>query len=209
MIKVYGFPNSRSLRITWLLEELGLDYAYQLIDFSKGDNRSPAFLAINPCGKVPVIEDDALVMFESAAIVSYLADKYSDSTLIPVGGSTQRGLFEQWSYFAACELEQPLWTIGKHKFALPADQRVKEIFPTAAWEFQKALALLSQGLGDQEYMLGDQFSAVDILIAHTLNWGVKFGQPVEQDNLNAYLKRVISRPAMAKALARETAALQG
>lgn len=209
MIKVYGFPNSRSLRITWLLEELGLDYQYQLIDFSKGDNRAPAFLAINPAGKVPVIEDDALVMFESAAIVTYLADKYGDGALIPAVGTAARGLFEQWSYFAVCELEQPLWTMGKHKFALPEEHRVKEIFATAAWEYQKALALLSQGLGEQDYLLGEAFTAVDILTAHTLQWGVKFEQPLEQANLNAYRERVMSRPARVKALARETQALAG
>ncbi len=209
MVKVYGSPNSRSLRITWLLEELGIDYQYQLIDFSKGDNRTPTFLALNPAGKLPVIEDDALVMFESAAIVSYLADKYGDSSLIPVVGSHLRGLFEQWSYFAVCELEQPLWTMAKHRFALPEERRIQEIFATASWEYQKALEVLSQGLGDKDYLLGDSFTAVDILIAHTLQWGVKFEQPIEQVNLNAYRERLLARPAMAKALAREIQALKG
>ncbi|MEH6470469.1 MAG: glutathione S-transferase family protein [Halopseudomonas sp.] len=209
MIKVYGYPNSRSLRITWLLEELGLDYDYQLIDFAKGDNRSPAFLAINPNGKVPAIDDDGLVLFESAAIVSYLADKYGDGSLIPALGTAARGLYEQWNSFAACELEQPLWTMGKHKFALPAEHRVPAIFATAEWEFQQALAVLSRGLGDNDYMLGDSFGAVDILVGHILNWGLKFKQPIEQANLNAYRERVMSRPAQVKALERETQAMEG
>ena len=209
MIKVYGFPHSRSLRITWLLEELGLEYDYQLINLSKGDNRAVEFLAVNPAGKVPVIQDDGLVIFESAAIVSHLSDKYGDAQIIPAPGTDARGLFEQWSYFSVCELEQPLWTIGKHKFALPAKYRVKEIFATASWEFQQALKILSQGLGDKDYLLGAAFSAVDILVAHTLNWGVKFEQPIPQANLNAYRERVMARPAGAKALARETQSLEG
>lgn len=209
MLKVYGYPNSRSLRITWLLEELGLDYDYQLIDFSKGDNRAPAFLSMNPAGKVPVIQDNELVLFESAAIVSHLADSYGDSAIIPAVGSAARGLFMQWSYFAVCELEQPLWTMAKHKFALPAEHRVKEVFATAGWEFQQALKVLSQGLGEQDYLLGDSFTAVDILIAHTLQWGIKFEQPIPQANLNAYRERLMSRPARVKALARETQALEG
>lgn len=209
MIKVYGSPNSRSLRITWLLQELGLDYDYQLIDFFKGDNRAPEFLAVNPAGKVPVITDGDLVMFESAAITSYLADRYSNGVLIPAAGSPERGLYDQWSYFVACELEQPLWTIGKHKFALPAEQRVAAIFGTAAWEFQKALKILSQGLGDNSYLLGDRFSAVDILAAQTLAWGIKFEQPVEQENLKAYLERLMARPAREAAAQRERSALEG
>ncbi len=208
MVKVYGYPNSRSLRITWLLQEMGLEYDYQVIDFAKGDNRAPAFLAINPAGKVPVISDGELVMFESAAIMAYLADRYGDGVFIPPAGTPERGLYDQWSYFSACELEQPLWTIGKHKFALPAEHRLPEIFGTAGWEFQQALKILSQGLGDNEYLLGDHFSAVDILVAQTLNWGVMFKQPVEQPNLVAYLERLMARPARVAALQRETQALE-
>jgi len=203
MITVYSTPNSRGTRITWLLEELGQVYDYHLIDFSKGDGKSPEFLAINPAGKVPAIEDDGLVMTESGAIVTYLADKFGDAGLIPEVGSKARGKYEQWSYFVLCELEQPLWTMGKHKFALPKEQRVTEIFPTAAWELQKALQLFSDGLGDNDYMVENRFTAVDILLAHTLIWATRFEQPIEQANLQAYLKRLSSRPALKQARQKE------
>lgn len=207
MVKVYGYPKSRSLRITWLLEEMAQKYDYQTIDFAKGDHRAAAFLAINPAGKVPAIEDGELVISESAAIVAYLADRYSEGRLIPAAGSAQRARFDQWSYFVISELEQPLWTIGKHKFALPAEHRVAAIMATAQWEFQQALSLLSQGLADNDYLLGPQFSAVDILVAQTLLWGLWFKQPIEQPNLQAYIERLKSRPAMAAAAQRELQAL--
>jgi len=207
MIKVFGFPKTRSLRVTWMLEELGLDYDYQLINFAKGDSQSEAFLKVNPAGKVPAIQEDGMVMIESGAIVTYLADKFSSGELIPKTGTHERAKYEQWSFFALTELEQPLWTMGKHKFALPKDYRVAEILPTAAWEFQKAVKLLSEGLADNDFILGDAFSAADILIAHTLRWGMSFKQPVDQENLKAYLERVESRAARSAADQRETQAL--
>lgn len=209
MIQIYGFPQSRGTRITWLLEELGVDYEFKLVDFNKGEHRSPEFLAINPAGKVPAIVDGDLVMTESGAILNYLADKFADKGLIPAVGTAERAMYEQWSYFALSELEQPLWTLGKHRFALPEEQRVEAIFPTAEWEFQKALALLSEGLGDKPYILGDQLSAVDILLAHTLFWGLSFKQSIEQENLQAYVTRMRAREALTRAGAKEKAALEG
>lgn len=205
MMKVYGFPNSRSTRITWMLEELAQEYEFCLVDFNKGEPQSPEYLAINPAGKVPAFSDGDFLMLESAAIVAYLGDKYPESGLVPTAGTHARALYDQWSYFTLCELEQPLWTIGKNKFALPEDQRCPSIFPTAQWEFQKALRLFSEGLGDKPYILGDQFTAVDILLGQTLMWGTAFKQPIEQENLQAYLKRVASREALGRARAKEGA----
>ncbi|NRB39465.1 MAG: glutathione S-transferase family protein [Pseudomonadales bacterium] len=203
MITVYGYPKTRATRITWLLEELQQDYQFKRVNFAKGENRSAEFLAINPAGKVPAMQDDNLLMTESGAIVTYLADKYAAGTLIPAAGTNQRGRYEQWSYFSVCELEQGLWSIGKHKFALPEEQRVPDMINTGAWEFQKALALLSKGLGEQDYILGEQFSAVDILLVMTLHWALAFKQPIEADNVKAYYQRVINRPAFKAAWERE------
>lgn len=203
MLTLYGYPNTRSIRIGWMLEELEQDYHYQLIDFAKGDIQSPEYLAINPAGKVPALRDEELVLTESAAIVSYLGDKFGATSLVPSAGTKARGRYEQWCYFALCELEQPLWTITKHKFALPKAQRVAEIFPTASWEFQRALKLFSQGLGEQQFILGDQFSAADILLAQTLFWASDTQQAIDQDNLRAYRDRLRTRPALERALQRE------
>ncbi|PCI45760.1 MAG: glutathione S-transferase [Moraxellaceae bacterium] len=207
MIKVYGYPNTRATRITWTLEELQEGYEFKLVDFAKGDSKSKEFLAVNPAGKVPVLQDGDLTLTESGAIVTYLADKFADQKLIPSPGSPERAKFEQWSYFALCELEQPLWTLGKHRFALPKEQRVSEIFPTASWEFQQALTLLSSGLGTKNYILGSEFSAADILLGHTLIWGLAFDQTVKQENLIAYHQRLSERPALANAKAREAQSL--
>ncbi len=203
MITLYSFPNTRGRRISWMLEELDKSYEFKLIPRSENGFKSEAFLKINPAGKVPAIQDDDLVLTESAAIVTYLGDKFPNKGLVPVAGTAERGKYNQWCYFVLTELEQPLWTIGKHKFALPEDKRIPEILDTAAWEFQQALKLLDKGLAENDYILGDRFSAADILICHTLNWGTKFAQPIEQDKLKAYQERVSSRDALQRAILRE------
>lgn len=203
MITVYGYPKTRSNRITWMLEELGVNYNFQLVDLMKGEGYSESYRAINPSGKVPALADDKLILTESSAIISYLGDKYGSAPLMPKPGTAERGHHDQWACFAITELEQPLWTIGKHKFALPKEQRVPAIFETAAWEFQKALSLLSAGLEDRDYILGTDFSAADILLGHTLFWAIAFKQPIEQDNLKAYINRLKDRPARLAAIEKE------
>lgn len=206
-MKVYGYPNTRATRITWMLEELGQAYEFCLVDFKTGASQSPAFLAINPAGKVPALVDGDVVLLESGAIVAYLGDCSPASKLVPAAGTPLRAIYDQWSYFVLCELEQPLWTIGKHKFALPAERRCAEILPTAQWEFQKALDVFSKGLGSKPYILGENFSAADILLAQTLSWATAFKQPIEQDNLLSYFERLTARPALIRAQQRESAAL--
>jgi glutathione S-transferase len=204
-LTVYGFPNTRTLRVTWMLEELGLDYDYQLVDMAKGESKSPAYLEMNPGGKVPALKADGAVITESLAIVNLVGSLKPEAGLIPDTSPLRRAVYDQWCSFAISELEQPLWTIGKNKFALPKEQRCEQIFDTASWEFQHALEVLSVGLGVQDYILGEQFSAADILLAHTLFWGMAFKQPIEQENLKAYLGRTGVRPALAAARAREQA----
>ncbi|WP_339671209.1 glutathione S-transferase family protein [Dasania marina] len=204
MITVYGAPHSRSMRITWMLEELQLAYEFVPIDFGKGEHRSESFLALNSAGKVPVIKLDDFVMTESAAIVSHLAELYSNGQLIPAAASEQKARYQQWCYFALCELEQPLWTMAKHRFALAKERRVAAVIDTGAWEFQQALALLSAGLAEKPYILGDDFSAADILIAHTLLWAEAFQQPLAADNIQDYLQRCKQRPAFNRAVQKET-----
>lgn len=204
MITLYGTPKSRALRVSWMLEELGIDWDFSFINFSKGDNRSESFLALNPSGKIPVITDDELVLTESAAICQYLAEKYGEGRFLPAPGTPSSGRYHQWMSFIICELEQPLWTMGKHKFALPEALRQSTMLPVAVWEFDKAAALAEAMLPDSPFLLGDDITAVDILLAHTLQWATLFEQKMPP-KLAAYRDRMITRPAMARALAKTEA----
>ncbi|QYK02277.1 glutathione S-transferase family protein [Shewanella psychrotolerans] len=199
MITLYGTPKSRALRVSWLLEELSIDWTFSFINFSKGDNRSDSFLALNPSGKIPVITDDDLVLTESAAICQYLAEKYGGGRLLPAAGTASAGHYHQWVSFIICELEQPLWTMGKHKFALPDEQRQSSILPVAKWEFDKAAALAETMIPNTPYLLGDEISVADILLTHTLMWATMFDQDIPP-KLASYRDRLQSNPALIRAL---------
>ncbi len=203
MLTVFGVPKTRATRITWMLEELGVSYEFHCLDFQKGTNRSAEYLEISPSGKVPALRDGDDVFLESGAILTYLGDKFPEKALVPKAGTIERGHHDQWCYFAQSELEQALWTMGKHKFALPEEHRVPGVLKTAEWEFQRALTLLSQGLDENDYILGDAFSAADIMLAHTLFWALSFKQAIEQKNLQDYIDRLRMRPALEKAWEKE------
>ncbi len=119
MLEIYGTPRSRATRVTWALEELAVEYRYHPVDLLKGEGQKPEFRKLNPSGKVPVLVDGDLVLSESAAICAYLGDKFPESGLVPRPGTADRAKYDQWSYFLLTELEQPLWTAGKHRFVYP------------------------------------------------------------------------------------------
>ncbi|MCB9762414.1 MAG: glutathione S-transferase family protein [Alphaproteobacteria bacterium] len=201
-ISLHGSGRSRSFRALWALEELRLDFTYVPIDFRAGDARSPAYLKLNPGSKVPTLVDDGRALTESGAILAWLGDRYGDGALVPRAGTWARACYDRWSYFAVTELEQPLWSIGKHRFALPRDWRVPAMLETAPKEFARATALLSEGLGEQPWILGETFTFADVLLIHTLEWAKRFEVPAAEANLDAYRLRGLARPGYQRALAR-------
>lgn len=203
MITLYGSPNTRSLRAAWALEEAGAEYRCIRIELLKGQGRAPEFLGINPGGKVPALVDGDLVLTESGAICTYVGERFPKSGLVPPAGTRDRALYDKWCFFVIGELEQPLWTIAKHKFALPGERRVPQVIETATWEFHQATRVLDTDFGEREYAVGDRFTAADILIGHTLAWAKAYKVPVEQHRLHAYADRVLRRPALARARQRE------
>ena len=201
-MKLYGMGKSRSFRALWALEEAGLDYEYVGVSFGSNEENGTAsegYRAINFEGKVPTLIDDDLVLIESAAIVNYIAAKSKKSDLIPTD-IIKRAKFDEATFFILAELEQGLWTNGKHRFALPEEHRVSDILPTATFEFNKAVSTLNHWFGGEGYILGDTFTVADILLAHTLNWAQSFKFDVPE-NLLEYKKRMYAREACVKALA--------
>ncbi|WP_133407894.1 glutathione S-transferase family protein [Parashewanella tropica] len=206
MITLYGTPKSRALRVSWILEELNLDWEFSYLDFSKGDNRSPEFLAMNPSGKMPVIKDGDFVLTESAAIALYLAEKYGNGKLLPKAGTKESAKHHEWVSFIITELEQPLWSMGKHRFALPAEIRITEMKNTAIWEFNKAAELAENKLTDSHYLLGDELTVADILLAHTLLWAQVFEQTIPP-KLTAFYERMQQLPSLNSAIEKAKASI--
>jgi len=205
MLTVFGFPNTRSARAVWALEEAGAEYEYVKVDLFKGEGRRPPYIDLNPGGKVPALRDGDFVLTESGAICTYIGDKFPESGLAPPLNTQERARYYQWCFFVIGELEQPLWTMAKHRFALPEKRRVPAMIDTAVWEFGVAAKVLDAGLGDKEFIVGDHVTAADIMLAQTLAWARAFEAPLGHDRLEAYADRLLSRPAVARARAREQA----
>ncbi|QBF82049.1 glutathione S-transferase family protein [Shewanella maritima] len=198
MITLYGTPRSRALRISWLLEELNLEWEFKFLNFAKGDNRSAEFLALNPSGKMPVITDGDIVLTESAAIMQYLVERYGGA-FVPAAGTADAAKHHRWVSFIMTELEQPLWSMGKHKFALPEEQRLPEMQKVAKFEFDRAAAIAEQWTPEDGFLLGDAITYSDILIGQTLLWATVFEQDLPP-KLTALRDRLQHRPALASAL---------
>lgn len=203
MITLYGFPQSRSTRVLWTLEELGEPYQYRVVDLRHGRAGDRPLQELNPGGKVPVLEDGAFVLTESLAICLYLSERDPQRRLLPDGDLASRARLLQWCSFAVSELEQPLWTMAKHRFVLPKPLRVPAVRETARYEFAQAAKVLETGLSGKPFILGDRFTVADILIGHTLGWAQAAGCPVESAPLQAYLDRVQGRPPYARAKEKE------
>ncbi len=206
MITLYSFPNSRSLRAAWTLEELGLEYQCQHVALDKGEGQTAEHLARHPDGKVPVIEDGEVHLFESAPICRYLAETYGDGSLLP-SDPVARAQVDQWLSFIITEIEQPLWNQAKHKFALPEEKRVPALLPVCAWEFQRALSALERRYNGQENLVGSGFTLADLFLTHTLSWATSMKHRLPE-TLITYRERHTQRPAMANAVAREKAAAE-
>jgi len=199
-MKLYGYRNGRTLRALWALEEVGAKYEYVEIDVLHGEGRDPEFLKINPAGKVPVLDDGAIIT-ESAAICMHLAEKHPASRLLPPQGTLERTECYKWISFILTELDAPLWTIAKHRFGLPPERRVTAVIETAAWEFRNSATLLAAGLGDRPHLLGPQFGVADILAGHTLLWAKSARLTLNTESLDAYLETLLARDAIKRARA--------
>jgi glutathione S-transferase len=189
-MKLYEFGPTRSIRVRWTLQELGVDFEPIRVNLLAGDHRRPEFLKINPAGKIPVLVDGDLVLTESVAIVLYLADKYSNKGLIPTD-LEERAQVNRWLLFAATELEQPLWRISRHTVLYPEDQRLPGDVVLASQEFKAMAAVLEEHM---QRRLGDTVTVADFVAAYTLDWANEDRLLDDFPQLLAYMERMYARP---------------
>ena len=201
-MKLYGSKNSRSLRCTWALEEVGAAYDYQHVWMIKGEGQSPAFKTINPAGKVPVLTDGDMTLTESVAIVMYVAETFSDTTLMPANVRQRAEVF-RWIFFVVTEVEPHLWAIAQHRFTLPEDKRVPAVEATCIWQLQRQLRVFEKTLSTRPFIAGDDFSAADILVTHCLIWTLSAKLDGVGEASLIYIERMKHRAAFVRAATRE------
>lgn len=199
MYTLYGYPKTRSVRVAWALEEIGLPYEYKLIDLKQGQHLSDEYKAVSPSAKIPVLATPEGTLSESAAIVTYLAERHGMQEFIPEPGSFSRAKYEEMMLFLTSELEQPVWNLAKHTFALPESQRLEEMHGVSAWEFQRALSVFASMLGGNEFVCGNMFTMADVIAGHILAWAKGSKLAIDFQNISDYAQRVLSREAYERA----------
>jgi glutathione S-transferase len=194
---LYHIAPSRSSIAHWMLEEVGEPYDIHLLSMKRGENRAPAYLAVNPMGKVPALRHGDTVITEAAAICAYLADEFPEKKLnIPVG-SPRRGVYLKWLFFGPSCVE-PAVTDR----AFPR----KEAPPVGALgygSFEAVMDLLAAEVVKAPYLMGEQFTAADVVIGSGLRWGMAFKLIPERPEFSAYTARLAERPALQRAQAKD------
>jgi glutathione S-transferase len=202
MLKIHHARRARSARIIWLLEELAVPYELVPLEFKPEILKSPEYKALHPLGQVPVIQIDGITMFESGAILEYLLEKYGEGRLAPALGSQDRPLYLQWFHYGEASLARHMGDIVRHRFALPELERNLAFLDEARRRFRDALAVVDRALEGRKYMLGDPFTAADIMIAYAIVMGrITKELPAEFANVGSYLARLQDRPAYERAWA--------
>jgi glutathione S-transferase len=196
VIKVYGTPTSRAMRVLWLLEELAVPAELHLVDPRKGEHHQPDYWRINPFGKVPSISEGSYTLAETSAICTFLADQYADRGLIPMAGSRARGTHDQWMSFALTEMEAHLWLVMRNTVLLPEPQRVPAIIPQAMESFAASCRIFSAHMQARPYVLGENFQVVDIFMTSVIGWAKSLEAPGLDAGLLEYRERIVQRPAL-------------
>ncbi len=191
---LYHFAPSRSMIARWMLEEIGQPYELHLLDYRKGENQEPAYLAINPMGKVPALVHKGVAITEAAAICCYLADEFPAAGLnVPIG-DPRRGPYLKWLFFGPSCLE-PAVIDSKHG---RTDAKPEQLGWGTA---ERVLDVVAQAVAPGPYILGDQFTAADVVIGSGLRWGMWSNAIPERPEFTAYVARLGERPAQLRSMA--------
>ena len=200
---LWGAGTGRTLRAHWMLHELGLDYESRPIGSRTGETQTPEFTQLNPRGKIPVLRDGEMLLTESAAIVTYLAETYGQAKgLIPPAFSPQRAAYYEWCFFSMMELDaHTLYVIRKHTDLVHLYGEAPKAVQAAREGFEKQVGVATQALAaGRPFILGDRFTGADILLTTCLKWARRYELPLVQE-LEDYFQYMTSREAYRSALA--------
>ena len=201
---IYGIARTRAFRALWIAEELGLAYEHLPIEIGDAGAGAPEFLKINPNGRLPFIEDDGFVLFESLAITLYLAKKHSTGKLYP-GTLQGEAKAWQWTSWALNEVDRGVNIWSLHAVRLPQAERDAAKRDEALKVVAAPFKVLDAALARQDYLLGDDFTVADLNVAAVISRAVDMDLSAVP-NLKAWLSRCLDRPAARKALALKTKA---
>lgn len=200
MLALYYFPGNANLLPHMMLREIGAPFDLRLVDRKQNAQKSAEYLKLNPNGRIPVLIDGDLVLFETAAIALHLVDKFPDAGLAPAVGTPQRAEFYKWMIHLTNtpQAEYRAWFYPhEHVSDEAAAPSVKE---KARERLERMFDVISAQLGDRQWLLGDRFSAADLFLLMLIRWGRGMPRPPRDiPNLGAFAGRVLARPAVREA----------
>lgn len=206
MITVWGGQTSRSIRVVWVLEEMGLPYRVRQVDMLAAE-QDPAFLAVNPADYIPAMEDGDVVMVESIAIMEYLMAHYGPTPLAPAPQDPTFPAYQQYLHLGEAGLATLMMPVVVSRFIAPEAERENWGATWCLQAFQKRLKLVSQRLASSPYLAGEAFTAADISVAYALNLGQRTCGIILGDHEQAYIARTTGRDAYKRAMERSHLAL--
>lgn len=186
-ITLYHHPWSRAANVVWMLEEVGVDYELAFVDFRTGANKSAAFLAKNPMGKLPTLVDGETVITESAAIALWLADRYSLGGLAPSLDDPARATYYRWILYGPSVIEPGCYAHQENWPFKPS---------SAGWgTYEAMLDTIETAIGDGPWLLGDRFTMADVCFGGTVIYMAAFGMLEKRPAFTAYIDRLKARQA--------------
>ena len=197
-LRLHHAAPSRSSTTLWMLEEIGEPYELNILNLKEGENRKPAYLAINPMGKVPALEHDGQIITEVGAICLYLADAFPKAGLAPAIGDPQRGAYLRWMFFQGNCFEPAI--IDK---ALKREPGAQAMSPYG--DFDTTIDVVAKAVAKGPWFLGDRFTALDVYFGSAIHWTTMFGLCPDRPEFASYIARLTARPAAKRAAARDAA----
>ena len=200
MLKLHFAPNSRAGRIVWLFEELGLEYEINKMAFHPKDLKSEEHRKRHPLGRIPVLEDGDITLWESGAIIEYVMARYGDGGLKPAVDAPEFPEYLQWFHYCEGMVMPPINTIMVHSVLLPPERRNAETLGQAQRLLARSVAPVDTALEGRDYLIG-KFSAADLMLGHSIFMANRLGQVGDElTNIKGYVQRIEARPAFQTAI---------
>jgi len=200
MLKVHFVAGTRAGRVVWLLEELGLEYEVNIMPFTKEGLKSPEHRSRHALGRVPVLEDGDISIFESGAIIDYVLERHKNGGLKPSSDAPEFPFYLQWYHYCEGMVMPPMNQIVVQTILLPPDRRDETVLNQAKNLLTKSLAPVNESLANKDYLIGD-FSAADLMLGHSCFMANRLGCVNDaMKSIKDYVARINARPAFQKAI---------
>ena len=199
-MKLYYAPESRAVRVAWILEELGLEYEVHKFSLGERSMREPEYLALHPMGRVPALEDEDIHLFESGAIIQYILAKYGEGKFVPSSENPDFASYLQWFHYAEGMIMPPMNTLVVETILLPPERRTEVNVKRASKLLNQMLYAVNANLTDKEYLVGSEMTAAEFMTGHAVIMSQRLGIDMEdKPNLSKYIERLEGREAFQRA----------